>query len=104
VNWSIQARHSLSQAESLIGVLRAQPTDWQFNEYRLDLSEQSGELWNATRTWLASEGENVDTLTWGGYGSLLWLRNGKVVDRAFSAGEASKGDLLARTESAFMEP
>jgi hypothetical protein len=47
---------------------------------RIDLSEQSGEMWNAVEEWLGSQSiSDAGSLMHGGAGSIMWVRSGTIV-------------------------
>lgn len=68
--------------------------DCQIPFFRVDLSEQCGELWEATCAWLGNE------VAYGGNGALVWLRNGEVYKSVSSASEHSINELLTMTTQA----
>jgi hypothetical protein len=78
VEWAVQARKSNSIVEGLLESWKANHREHSHPAYRVDLSSQSGELWEAIRTWLHSEGQAVDEVTYGGSGALLCVLAGKV--------------------------
>src|SRR5262249_33822728 len=80
VDWSIQARQSEVAAEEVVDLWQSAHGDRPMSAYRIDLSSQEGEMWQEVRGWLKNEGKPVDELTGGGYGALLWLRAGRVID------------------------
>ncbi len=92
VGWSIQARHAEVRFRKLLQWWAARHPDRPLPGYRIDLTEQQGELWDTFREWLSSQGirrEMIGALTTGGYGSLLWLRNNAIVDITVNFGEPS---------------
>ena len=72
--------------------------------YFVDLSEQCGEVWDAVREWLSGEGSLANALTYGGYGALLWVRGGGVVECAPYAARVDARELLAITRRVFGQP
>lgn len=47
--------------------------------YRVDVSDQSGELWDALAQWLTDENRPTGQLMMSGVGPLLWVQSGHVV-------------------------
>lgn len=79
VNWSAQARQSEAAVRELIAAWKADQPRLSVEAFRIDLSDQSGEIWVATRAWLRDERQPYDTLSYGGGGAIVWLRSGRVV-------------------------
>ncbi len=50
-----------------------------FEIWEIDLSEQEGDLWNATQTWLQPQCDRLDLIMWGGWGSILLCSRGEVL-------------------------
>jgi hypothetical protein len=80
VNWAIQAIRSRRIAEQFVQGWQAERNHRPTAAFVVDLSEQIGRLWDGVRQWLAGEEKPVDPLTYGGYGALLWLRAGRVME------------------------
>ena len=101
VNWAVQAR----QSEAALNKLRE---SWQcvfpqhpIPMYRADLSDQEGEVWDAIRALLETEGRPVDPLTYGGNGALLWMSAGKILIHSVYLAQLEAPKLLLVTRSVF---
>lgn len=101
VNWAIQARHSQSAVRRLIDSWKAACPTVPIPAYIADLSEQAGDQWDAVRDWLRAENRPVDELTYGGYGSLLWVVAGSIVTHCPFAAHLDDKELIAVTRTAF---
>jgi hypothetical protein len=78
VNWAIQARHSDVACRVFLATLHREYPGEEIPVYRVDLSDQEGEVWVAIRKWLKEEGQPHDSLSYGGNGAMLWVRVRKV--------------------------
>lgn len=81
---------------------------WKINEptraipvYRVDLSEQCGEIWESIRTWLRDEDQEVDRITYGGYGALLCVRAGKIALAIPNVSTENPSQLVSAMETVF---
>ena len=96
VDWAsqaIQSRFVVHQLEEAIG------NDPRFRDIRfcrIDCTEQNGPLWDAVETWFSKQPGGRDSI-FGGYGAVVWIVDGGIVDCAPSAALAGYDDLLART-------
>jgi hypothetical protein len=101
VNWAIQARRSDAACRDFLARLqREYPTD-EIPVYRVDLSEQEGEVWVGIRKWLKEVGRPHDWLSCGGYGAMLWVREGTVAAHVPYLAEIECYQLTARTRDVF---
>jgi hypothetical protein len=101
VNWAIQARHSDAACRDFLANLqRDYPTE-DIPLYRVDLSEQEGEVWAGIRKWLKEEGQPHDWLSYGGYGAMLWVRVGTVAAYVPYFAEIECHKLMAMTRGVF---
>jgi hypothetical protein len=101
VNWAIQARHSDAACHDFLAKLQRDYPDEQISVYRVDLSEQQGEVWVGIRKWLKEEGQPHDWLSYGGYGAMLWLRQGQVKAYVPYLAEIECHKLMAMTRGVF---
>jgi len=101
VNWAIQARHSDAACRDFLAALQREYPGEEIPIYRVDLSEQEGEVWVAIRKWLKEEGQPHDWLTYGGCGAMLWVRLGKVAAYAPHLAEIECDKLTAMTRGVF---
>jgi hypothetical protein len=99
VNWAIQARHSDTAFRDFVAAWTSTEPDCSIPVYRVDLSNQEGEVWTNIRTWLREENQPHDQLTYGGYGALLWIRSGAVVTSVPYVAAVERGKLMAITKS-----
>src|SRR5205823_3088526 len=79
VSWAIQARQSDVAFRDFVTEWTLTEPDCSITVYRVDLSDQEGEIWTTLRKWLREEGQPYEQLTYGGYRALLWIRSGAVV-------------------------
>ena len=97
VNWAIQARQSQKTVERLVVSWKAACPEVLIPAYIVDLSDGSGELWEAVRDWLRDEHQPVDSLTYGGGGALLWVMAGSVIAHCPFTAQIDNAKLLATT-------
>jgi hypothetical protein len=99
VNWSIHAIHSriiVEQAELL-----QQTLPMSVPYFVIDVSDQSGELWEALREWLQVDDTATEQAIWGGSGSLLWIRSGKVVHQMIDPMNHTAANIAAISRRTF---
>jgi hypothetical protein len=101
VNWAIQARQSETAFRNFVGTWSSTEPECSVPAYRVDLSDQEGEVWRAIREWLREEGQPFNELTYGGYGALLWVCSGAVVASVPYVAVVERAKLLAVTKSIF---
>lgn len=94
VEWSMTAR----EARTLVNQASA---GWQFPCYVLDVSDQSGALWDALAAWLTTERRPASALMFSGNGSLLWVRSGRVALHTVAPVSLGAATLQALTRSVF---
>ena len=107
VSWSGQARHSEQVVDEVCERLAREQHARKVHCYRIDLSEQSGDLWDGFPKWLRKakvHPSQIDNLTYGGDGSLLWLRNGSIAAVARNIYDKDIASLLETTSTAFADP
>jgi hypothetical protein len=102
VDWSVYALQSRLKAEKAIALVRANNPQWSAPCFLADVSEQSGELWDALFAWLSAEEVLADRLMWSGAGSLLWLQAGKVSLHMISVLDREPAKLAAVAQSVFL--
>lgn len=101
VNWAIQARHSdVACLDFLATLLREYPGE-EIPVYRVDLSDQEGEVWVGIREWLKDENQPHNSLSYGGNGAMLWVLRGKVAAYVSYLAEVECHRLLAMTRGVF---
>ena len=101
VNWAGQARQSEAVLNKLLESWQRAFPQYPISGYRADLSDQEGEVWNVIRAWLTAEERPVDSLTYGGGGSLVWLNSGKIRMHSICLGQLEGLKLLSATRSVF---
>jgi hypothetical protein len=101
VNWSGQARDSELAVKKLLEHWSEEYPEYELPAYRIDLSEQEGEIWNGVRRWLSLANLPFDRLTYGGYGSLLWIVDGQVKMNSIYPANYTFGKLFHVTKSIF---
>jgi hypothetical protein len=104
VNWAGQARQSEIVVRKLVEKWHSAHPTVPIPVYRVDLSDQSGEVWEAISSWLQSEGRPVDRLTFGGYGSLLWITSGSIIAHSIFPAATEQAKLFNATVSIFGLP
>ena len=69
---------------------------------QIDLSEQSGDVWDATLKWLESQTiPDAPQLMNCGAGPLLWIRGGAIKNLIMNPNSTTFDNLMAVTESSF---
>lgn len=101
VNWSMQALRSDAACRVFLAELQHEYQNEDIPVYRVDLSDQEGELWVGIRKWLKDEGQTHDLLSYGGYGAMLWVRRGIVGAYVSYLAEIECDKLLAMTRGVF---
>ena len=103
VNWSgyaVQARPLVLRVRELIAQKEAY-ADVVFR--RIDLSDQSGEMWDTLKEWFRNQPSD-GTVMFSGYGAIVWVRSGRVVGEIHYAAHTGVESLVSRTVTAFGEP
>jgi hypothetical protein len=98
-NWSIPAIQSRVVVEQTKVMEKVLPLPVPY--FVADVSDQSGELWDALREWLLADDTATEQAVWSGSGMLLWLRSGKVVHQMIDPMNYAPGDVAAVSERAF---
>ena len=75
--------------------------DYEDAAYRIDLTEQQGELWGRLREWPAGQSQDTDAITYGGAGAILLSRSGRIVAAITNAAQQTHDELLEITTRAF---
>jgi hypothetical protein len=101
VNWSMQARRSDAACQKLLATLQGEYHGEDIPAFRVDLSDQEGELWIGIRKWLENGGQPHDKLSYGGNGAMLWVRSGVVAAYAPYLAEIETYKLMAMTRGVF---
>jgi len=95
-DWSGQSFQSLKVFEHLERAARGE-TDLKVKFFRFDPEDHP-----SLRDWLAAKAKPGDLeLSGGGFGSVVWMKSGKVVDFERFAAKAGPSDLLVRSLKAF---
>jgi hypothetical protein len=98
-DWSGQSVHSLRLFEEWEKDWAAKPTAGFPQHFRLN-PDASSYTWD----WLEQEGGRFRSdLGGGGYGSVLWVKFGRVVDFVRYAAKEGKATLTAKTQQAFAQ-
>jgi hypothetical protein len=101
VNWAIQALSSRRVVEKAITAWQSEYPHEPVPFYVVDVSDQSGEIWDALAEWLTAEGCPAGHLMMSGSGPLLWLRAGHVVFHVLAPLQFSPAELALVCGSAF---
>jgi hypothetical protein len=100
---AIQGVESRVVMRELVESVRQGPQSGEiaFRRVVIDLDE-SEEILDAIGIWLSDQDEqDYVQVVYSGYGAILWVRNGKVVDYVNYAHDAGIADVLSRTHRAF---
>ncbi len=101
VNWAIHARKARGVVEQTVAAWQSEHPDQPIPCYMLDVSDQSGEVWDALAEWLMAEGRPAERLMMSGVGPLLWLRSGHVVLHVLAPPEYGATKLAAASRGVF---
>ena len=101
VNWAMQARRSDAACRTFLSALQREYQSEDIPVYRVDLSDQEGDVWIGIRRWLKDGGQPYDSLSYGGYGALLWVRLGAVAAFVPYLAEVECNKLRAMTRGVF---
>ena len=102
VDWSVHARKSETTALAMVDHWNRKHVGTPLAMWMIDVSPQSGVIWDQVNAWLTSGGlQNKDTLMCGGAGSLVWVRSGQIVEHVVNANAKSVNRLLNLTEKVF---
>lgn len=101
VNWSMQAQRSDAACRRFLAELQHAYQSEDIPIYRVDLSDQEGELRVCIRKWLKDDGQPHDSLSYGGYGAMLWVRRGTVGAYVPYLAEVECDKLMAMTRGVF---
>jgi hypothetical protein len=100
VDWSLQTAQTRRHVHDFIKTWSIQTSTSGVTFYRLDMTEQSGELYDAVNKWL--EGQPVrGNIVCGGYGSLIWVSKGNVRHSLINATWAKTPELIQTTADVF---
>lgn len=101
VNWSGPAHTSKATVRRLVDCWQQEAPDRPAPCYLVDLSEQTGPIWDAVDHWLTANDRPAGPLMFGGAGPLLWVHCGTVVAHVPGALHKSVETLLAVTRAIF---
>ncbi len=99
VDWAMQAVQSRPVIADFRSALLAEPEFQDIAFRRIDCTE-NGKLSRALKDWLLGQAADTSCMT-GGYGAILWVQSGKVVDVVHYAAEVGVPRLIERTRKAF---
>ena len=99
VNWAIHAINSRPVvAKSIASIETTWPGKVQF--YNVDLSDQSGPLWDYMRTWFKRQHASGVSLS-AGCGAVVWIANGQFQIEVPNAMSLEAEKLTTLTQSVF---
>ena len=102
VDWAIHAQQSFVVAKRLIANWNQTHQQAHLGLMQIDLSEQSGDVWDATLKWLESQTiPDAPQLMNCGAGPLLWIRGGAIKNLIMNPNSTTFDNLMAVTESSF---
>lgn len=96
VDWAMQAIQSRAAVGELQRSLAADPKYSHVVVRRIDLTEQSGSIWNEVTRWLGPQADSLG-LMYGGNGAVVWVKSGHVVSSVPSAYLEGERRLISRT-------
>ena len=99
VNWSVFSHQSRSNVEQSIALRQAEQSPEAY--YIADVSEQSGELWEALQEWLHADDVANDNVLRSGSGPVLWVRSGSVIYQMIDPMNHSPVNIAAVTSAVF---
>lgn len=101
VNWAIQARRSRAVVDEVVASWNGEEPCQPVPCYMVDVSDQSGDVWDALAAWLTAEGRPAGHLMMSGVGPLLWVRSGRVVLHVLAPIHYGPSKLVAASRDAF---
>jgi hypothetical protein len=102
VAWAIHAHRSEKTALELVANWNESHPQLPLVLWKIDLSDQTGAVWDAVDARLAPEESSTkDSLLYGESGGMVWVRSGQIVERVVSASAESAERLLEITEKIF---
>lgn len=105
VNWAIHALHSANIAERMIAEWNREHPNADIDLLQIDVSEQSGDIWDAVAVWFESQHiPDVGSLMYGGAGSIIWVRSGTIMQYVINANTETLDGLLALMSQSFGTP
>jgi hypothetical protein len=99
VEWSIQAIQSRPVIAKFKESLERDTRYSGIAFRRIDCSVQEGPVWDALAHWLRTQSADTSLMVTG-YGAIVWIRSGKVVDAVHYAALEGDETLAAKTHSA----
>jgi len=100
VNWAVQAVRSRPVVLRLQELIRRDHNLNNVVVHRIDCTEQTGELWDSLSNWFQCQGADR-YLMFGGYGAVVWVRLGIIVDSVHYAADVGVEKLVDRTRNTF---
>jgi hypothetical protein len=102
VDWAVQAIQSREPINQLAERISTQSSLNGVRIYRVDCSEQEGELWNYLLEWCSAH-KLGNSIVYGGNGALVWLNEGRVADSVEYAGSFTVDELFQKTSNALSD-
>jgi hypothetical protein len=103
VDWAIHSHQSASRAELMIADWKSENPTANIDLLQIDLSGQSGEMWDAVEEWLGSQSiPDAEALMYGGYDPIMWVRSGTIVRYVINA-KSETETCLGRTDEAILQ-
>ena len=104
VDWAMHARHSARVAQRLIERWNREQTDAPLVLSMINLTEQTGEMWDSVADWLAAQDiHDSNALMYGGVGPIIWLQSGRIVQYVTDASAETDDALIDRMVQAFAD-
>lgn len=97
VDWSVHARQSQVAVEKAVAFLATTNSYQPFPVFEIDVSAQSGDLWEAVAEWLQATGMPTGPLMGSGAGPIIWLQGGQPVLHHLTPYQCSPSELASMT-------
>ena len=100
--WSGPSHQSRGVVTDAFAQLRRSAPTLDISIVEIDVTEQSGDIWDRVTAWLTDQ-NNVDPTTYmySGAGSVAWVRDGNVVDSIVNAHHTGTAGIVDRSVHAF---
>jgi hypothetical protein len=103
VEWSMTSVQSRTTVAELVEWMESDAELQTVSLYRLDLSEQTGAVYDAAGDWFSSQRANVSAGVLSGNGALVWARRGGIIASEPYAGGTVVDALLEVTSNSLAE-
>jgi hypothetical protein len=101
VDWSVHARQSRVAVEKAVALLATTNSYQPLPVFEIDVSAQSGDLWEAVAEWLQATGMPTGPLMQSGAGPIIWMQVGQPVLHQLTPSQFSPSELASMTRHVF---